>query len=94
MTSNEKNNINFDDNSVDDYNLMSRIYRYSDNEKSEEPIEELGEEAIEELEEENVDNSPIKNSGYLTGKFYDEENLILEKYKDLKTPQYIIIQIK
>lgn len=93
MTSNEKNNINFDDNSVDDYNLMSRIYRYSNNEKSEESIEKLGEEAIEELEEENINNSPIKNSGYLTGKFYDEENLILEKYKDLKTPQYIIIQI-
>lgn len=29
----------------------------------------------------------------LTGKFYDEDNIILDKYKDLKTPNYILIQI-
>lgn len=30
---------------------------------------------------------------YLTGKFYDEDDIILEKYKGLKTPNYILIQI-
>ena len=30
---------------------------------------------------------------YLTGNFYDENNIVLDKYKDLKTPNYIIIQI-
>jgi TM2 domain-containing membrane protein YozV len=30
---------------------------------------------------------------YLTGRFYDENNIILDKYKDLQTPNYILIQI-
>lgn len=58
---------------------------------------------------ENNENSKIKISigeksyndydlmntkiSYLTGKFYDENNIILDKYRDLKTPNYIIIQI-
>lgn len=34
-----------------------------------------------------------KKVSCLTGKFYDEDNIILDKYKDLKTPNYILIQI-
>ena len=30
---------------------------------------------------------------YLSGKFYNEESIILDRYRDLKTPNYIIIQI-
>ncbi len=33
------------------------------------------------------------NLSYLTGKFYDENNIILDKYRALKTPNYILIQI-
>lgn len=33
------------------------------------------------------------NLSYLTGKFYDENNIILDKYRTLKTPNYILIQI-
>lgn len=35
-------------------------------------------------------NTKVK---YLTGKFYNEDDIILDKYKNLKTPNYIIIQI-
>jgi TM2 domain-containing membrane protein YozV len=36
-------------------------------------------------------NTKIK---YKTGKFYEEENIIIEKYRNLRTPNYILIQIR
>ena len=38
----------------------------------------------------DLKNTKVK---YLTGKFYDENNIILDKYRDLKTPNYILVQI-
>ena len=37
----------------------------------------------------------LKNTNlkYLTGKFYDEDKVILDKYRNLKTPNYILVQI-
>ena len=38
----------------------------------------------------------LKNTNvkYLTGKFYDENNIILDKYRNLKTPNYVLTEIK
>ena len=41
----------------------------------------------------NDNNSKKNNSKYLTGSFYNENTIILDKYKDLKTPKYILVQI-
>lgn len=38
----------------------------------------------------DLKNTKVK---YLTGKFYDDNNIILDKYRDLKTPNYVLIQI-
>ena len=44
---------------------------------------------------ESYNDYDLKNTNikYLTGKFYDEDNIILDKYRDLKTPNYILVQI-
>lgn len=44
---------------------------------------------------ESYNNYDLRNSkvSFLTGKFYDEDSIILDKYKGLKTPNYILIQI-
>ena len=39
----------------------------------------------------DIMNTKLK---YQTGKFYEEKNIILEKYKNLNTPNYILIQIR
>lgn len=38
----------------------------------------------------DLKNTRVK---YLTGKFYNENDIILDKYRDLKTPNYVLIQI-
>lgn len=38
----------------------------------------------------DLKNTKVK---YLTGKFYNENDIILDKYRDLKTPNYVLIQI-
>lgn len=45
---------------------------------------------------ESYNNYDLKgtNVKYLTGKFYDENNIILDKYRNLKTPNYVLIEIK
>lgn len=80
VTNNKNNDLSYV-NTDDEYN---EIQKY-DNEKT--------------MQNKKLDiNTKIKSiveskSDYLTGKFYDENNIILDKYKNLKTPKYIIIQI-